>query len=47
MSEVVEASIHSITHSSSTQPEKVEANAFSATISDNAGRIGSRVGKLV
>ena len=47
MSEAVEASIHSVSHSSASQPEKVEINAYGVAISDNAGKIGSKIGKLV
>ena len=47
MSEAAEMSIHSVAHSSSSQPEKVETNAYGVPVSDNAGKIGSRLGKLV
>ena len=46
MSGPVEASIHSFAQSSST-PEKVEVNTYGVPISNNAGKIGSRLGKLV
>ena len=47
MSEPTEPSTHSITQSSSSQSEKVEINALGAPISKNAGKVSSRIGKLV
>ena len=47
MSEPVEASTHSITQPSSTQPEKVDINTYGAPISKNTGKISNRISKLV
>lgn len=47
MSEHAKPSNHSITQSSSTQPEKVEINTLGIPISKNAGKVSSLIGKLV
>ena len=46
MSESREAPTQS-TQSSTTEPEKVAINAYGVPVSKNAGKIGSRIGKLV
>lgn len=47
MSTPEEASPRSIAQTSSTQSEPVVVNSYGVPISENAGRIGSRVGKLI